>query len=124
MIIRMTVQDNDYEFFLVNFAKSLANGFTNNYFIDSSIENIRKTLSILNKPAGNDEAITEEDKNFIYLYINEAFSRYLKRSDLDHQIQQYLLLSFYIEIVDSFQEKWENSEYVYYFSNSNVAIVQ
>lgn len=121
MIIRMTVQDNDFVEFLASFAKNLKAKII---FDDNTLKTLEKTVEIFAK-SSHDLVVTDEDKSFICSQVNKAFSDYVNRviSD-DEQTKHYLISNFSVEIVDSFQEKWENGEYVYYFSNSNVVITQ
>lgn len=118
MIIRMTVLDNNYEFFLENFAKKKLE--TKILFGDD----VRKIIRIFAE-SSHGLVVTDEDKSFICSQVNKAFSNYVNRIiSINEQTKHYLISNFFVEIVDSFQEKCENGEYVYYFSNSNVVIAQ
>lgn len=112
MIIRMTVQDNDYQFELKDFARKLPSRLK----VNSDIKTYTK-LTILFSP-------NETDKLYILKRINRIWIEYINNLWDDEQIKHYLISNFFVEIVDSFQEKRENGEYVYYFSNSNVVIAQ
>lgn len=120
MIIRMTVLDNDFTDFLESFAKNLQVKIMCDY---SARRNVRKTVEIFSKSA-NGKILTDEDKSFIYSQVNKAFSDYANRVISDDKEKHYLISNFFVEIVDSFQEKWENDEYVYYFSKSCAVITQ
>lgn len=122
MIIKMTVHDNDFAEFLESFAKNLKAKMICN---DNSTRDDRcKTVDIFSKSA-NDEVLTDEDESFICSQVNEIFSKYLSQTYfLNEETKHYLISNFCVEIVDSFQEKWENGECVYYFSNSIAVIAQ
>lgn len=112
MIIRMTVQDNDYQFELKDFARKLLPKLKAN----SDIKAYTK-LTTLFSPNETDRLSILKKIKYIWIeYINNLWD--------DEQIKHYLISNFFIEIIDSFQEKWENNEYVYYFSNSNIVIAQ
>lgn len=120
MIIRMTVLDNDFTDFLESFTKNLQVKIMCDY---SARRNVRKTVEIFSKSA-NGKILTDEDKNFICSQVNKAFSDYVNRVISDDKEKHYLISNFFVEIVDSFQEKWENDEYVYYFSKSCAVVTQ
>lgn len=118
MIIRMTVQDNDYWFELKDFASRLSSRLIAN----SDMETYIKIITLFR--SNETERHTETDSSFVLKEINYIWSKYIDDLKYDEQIKHYLISNFFVEIINSFREKWENGEYVYYFSNSNVVITQ
>lgn len=120
MIIRMTIQDdNDYQKELKNFANDL---LIKLLLASSDRETHNKIFTVFN--SNETEEVTIADKFFTLKEINCLWSKYIDCLNYDEQTEHYLISNFFIEIIDSFQEKWENGQYVYYFSNSGAVIAQ
>ena len=114
MIIRLSVQDNDYTRPLKHFAATL---MTNIYAVDNC-HHINRLLQIMNP--NTDDPITEDDKEFLIELINQLFDEFFKKSEYF----DYLKKNFQCSIGYLFEDMWENGEAVYLFTVQRVVIVQ
>lgn len=133
MIIRLTLDDNDYTHLIECFSKDL---FDKLYFEDwelnkeytteelgTMLARQKEMQRILN--ANITENPTTEDKVLV------SAQTYLKWYDFidsiiefDEKKKEYLKENFLVIIQDNFKEEWENGEAVYYFTNSRTIITQ
>lgn len=132
MIIRMTVNDNDFGEILENFAKNLSSRITK---IPRNIENMEpdEQLARLRELKQLDRLLnpnvtanhTEEEKALICDKVREAFDEYVSSiKRLDAYTILYLSERFSAEIITSMEDKWENGEVVYWFQHSGKWISQ
>ena len=138
MIIRLTVNDNDYSYFLETFAEGLLSRINNlpaHISSDASIEDKlqahkdwERTFDIINPNTTTADNITEDDKQFMCSRVKKAFEFYLSKSfskDMDAEhTREYLYSNFECSVGYDFKDMWENGEAVYYFSTANVIICQ
>lgn len=144
MIIRMTVNDNDFRDVLESFCKSLfidlwtGNGYTissKGYSIEQEIERFHHTLDVqaLLNP-NNDHNLTKEEKELlcddIKVLWNNFVIEHLKQihtyfdEDAILSASDYLIRSFRVDIWFRFFDKFENGEVVYYFTTNQKFITQ
>lgn len=131
MIIKITVKDNNYtelieEFFTKFKRLSLAKFYKKKN--DNSEEFLRKYFGV----GQYDEKInnliyTEKSKikyiytrnsNLIAKYIKELFCSFVEDKELS-SIKKYLFSNLQVVILDTFDDKDENGECVYYFASNN-----
>lgn len=135
MIIKLTVNDNDFSELLENFAKSLTNrllGLVNTIPedapVDDKIQAHRdwdRTFKLLNPNVTTVTEQGDENEQFLCKQVIKCWTRFLRdRSDLDFEEKAYLLKDFDVSIHWIYMDKWENGEAVYYFTKSNVVINQ
>lgn len=138
MIIRMSVNDNDYSYSLERFAEGLLSRINNLPNIlppDATIEaklqahkDWERTFDIINPNTITADNITEEDKQFMCGRVRKAFEFYLSKSftkSMDaEEIREYLSSNFECSVGYDFKDMWENGEAVYYFSTANIVIRQ
>lgn len=130
MIIRLTVQDNDFGNLMNDFVKCLPDRITK---IPSCIESmdgktqfeiikqINKVDKLLNPNVT--EKHTEEEKVLLIEKTKEAFSDFIHYR-VDESTEEYLNRNFSVEIVNSMEDKWENGEVWYWFQHSGVFLNQ
>ncbi len=125
MIIRVTVNDNDYYFEMKAFMRSMWNFRENkNISVSERIEAHNRHFDIiaLINP-NNSKKLTEEDKNCIIKYLKEQFVKYAN-SNIEKDLRKYLIESLEIKILKTFTDKWENGEAFYWLQHSNTIINQ
>lgn len=133
MIIRMTVEDNDFTELLEDFANDLVNLFfqettyncSNDYnpeilhqLIETE-ETIRRTLW-----AESMKEVTEEGKTLLKARLHIMWGRYVDSGEQEDEIKDYLKRDFKVDISFKFEDKWENGEAVYYFTHAGKWISQ
>ena len=133
MIIRMTVEDNDFTEMLEDFANDLVELFFQetkyNYKNDynpeilhqliETEEMIRQTLW-----AESMKEVTEEGKTLLKARLHIMWGRYVDSGEQEDRIKDYLKRDFKVDISFNFEDKWENGEAVYYFTYAGKWISQ
>ena len=133
MIIRMTVEDNDYTEMLEKFADNLFERL----YIESSLvlnefytpevlhelieieETIRKTMW-----AESMDGITDEAKTLLKVKLHIIWGKYVDSIEKEDRIKAYLKRDFDCSFSFTFEDKWENGEVVYYFTTAKKWISQ
>lgn len=133
MIIRMTVEDNDYTELLEQFADNLFQKL----FIESVMalnkdcsaeilrtlieteESIRKTFF-----ADSMKDISDEDKILLKAKLHIIWGKYVDSMEKDERIKEYLKRDFNCSFSFTFEDKWENGEVVYFFTHPKKWISQ
>lgn len=121
MIIRATVQDNDYKEVLEKFfSKGLylmlcyvKNGLTDSEQDVTLYVRYSKLIDKYCKVIQDEKILTYEDSNDLVLMLKEAFYKYLDENNFE--AKDYLKENLDISIVDSVKDKWENGEVLYFF---------
>lgn len=132
MIIRMTVNDNDFGNFMVmdDFVKNLTL-YTfkvpediEQYDSETQIALIREVMHVdkLLNPNVTEEW-TKEDRVLIEKRVKDAFSLFLK-GKVKEDTRNYLANHFQVRVVDYVEDKWENGEMYYWFQHSGMYICQ
>lgn len=138
MIIRLTVNDNDYSTYLERFAEGLLSRLNNlpNILPDDTLvgdklkahKDWERTFDLINPNTTTADNITEEDKQFMCDRVRKAFEFYLSKSftkAIDaEETREYLALHFECSVGYDFKDMWENGEAVYYFTKANTTISQ
>ena len=133
MIIRMTVEDNDYTEMLEKFANNLferlyiESSLVLNEFYDSETlhklieteETIRKTMW-----AESMDDITDEAKTLLKAKLVIIWGKYVDSIEQEDRIKDYLKRDFTVSFSFNFEDKWENGEVVYYFTHADKWISQ
>ena len=133
MIVRLTVNDNDFQKELRNYLnqfdwyiRELAPEFEKE--ISSTCESLcnwrqrDKEVSRLFNP--NSEVIlTDKDKEFIVEQVKRTFGVYCD-SNLHQDVAVYLKEKLEVTILSSMTDKWENGEAFYWLQHSNTIINQ
>lgn len=128
MIIKMTVKDNDYSEILENFAKTILRFRFSEHLNSPDVDPKIQFLAIkrenkfeqLTNPVKRDK-LTDDEKKFVIEYIKDAFKVFA----VGNSSNSFLLLKqFNVIIKNSFIEKWENDECVYFLTRSNTIITQ
>lgn len=127
MIIRMTVNDNDFTDKIESYLNYFWNyiGETekiNKLDLNSDFFKLNKKINNILNP-NNDCILQKEDKLFLINQIKESFSWWCKKR-LQNDDSDYLIKSLDIKILNSFIDKWENGEVCYWFQHSNRTITQ
>ena len=132
MIIRLTVNDNDFSSIVMryfgDFWMRMLELHPDNCLSDkASYEELsswrhreNKIRSIMNP--NSDRELTDEEKEFLVEQVKRTFGQYIDRwynSDAE-----YLKKNLKVEVIESFTDKWENGEAFYWFQHSNKAINQ
>lgn len=127
MIIRVTVNDNDFYYSLMGFMKCMW-GFREDktLSVEERIEAHRKhfDISALVNP-NNDKKLTETEKASIIAYLKEQFEKYVNEHPyIKKDSKDYLIRNIEIKILKTFTDKWENGEAFYWFQHSNTIVNQ
>ena len=131
MIIKMTVNDNDFGNELESFARKLSSRITrlprNIEQMEAKeqlecIRSLRKIDRLMNPNVTENH--TEEEKELLIRKTKEAFSTYVKEVCKDESDADYLIRNFKVEIIETMTDKWENGEMFYWFQHSGVVINQ
>lgn len=133
MIIRLTVNDNDFQKELRNYLnqfdwyiRELAPEFEKEIsFTCESLRNWRqrdKEVSRLFNP-NSDVVLTDKDKEFIIAQVKRTFGVYCD-NNLHQDIATYLKEKLEVTVLNSMSDKWENGEAFYWFQHANKFINQ
>lgn len=128
MIIKITINDNDFYGLMMHFMKSMWNFHVDrNASVDEQLKAHyeHEHIMLLMNPNYSD-TITDADKEDIKNFLIRRFGRMLenwgyKKSEEDYV---YLIESLEISFQDMFEDKWENGESFYYFRQSRAIINQ
>lgn len=132
MIIRLTVNDNDFTDKIF--------GYFNDFWMrmlelhpdsciseSSSYEELRdwrhrenQIRTIMNP--NNDEELSSEEKDIIIRQIKRTFGQYVDKWCIEDA--EYLKKKLEVSIIDSATDKWENGEVFYWFQHANKVINQ
>ena len=138
MIIRITVNDNDFTEYLEQFASglnsrllNLVNLVSEDAPIDEKLNahiDWDKTFKLLNPNCTNYHNITENDKAFMKQQVNIAWSLFINKhitnEDAEDDGLKYFLDNFECTVGYDFKDMWENGEVVYYFTTNQKYITQ
>jgi len=117
MIVKLTVNDNDFSQLLEQFITYVFKG-------KMRCGDIEKDYNFITLGLRSDE---KENKKIILNYLKEVFPIYLKNylyDDVEHTTA-YLLSNFKVSIVNIFNDNLdENGECVYYFVHHNIFITK
>ena len=121
MIIRATVQDNDYKEVLEKFfSKGLylmlcyvKKGLTDSEQDTTLYVRYSKLIDKYCKVIQDEKILTYEDSNDLVLMLKDAFYKYIDENNFE--AKDYLKENLDISIVDSVKDKWENGEVLYFF---------
>jgi hypothetical protein len=138
MIIRLTVNDNDFSGHLEHFATNLYTKLS--MLTDKLIaatddkdlmiqehKNWQRTWDLLNPNITTEATITEEDKLWLAERVKLTCKLWFEQRVKDHFMEEDEALSvedLEVTIGYDFKDMWENGEAVYYFSTANVIICQ
>lgn len=130
MIIRLTVEDNDFGDLMNIFLKKFPSVITK---IPSNIENMetQNQLDTINEIEEIDKLLnpnitekhTNEEKMILIRRIVKTFSEFVYNYTDEHTAE-YLEKRFKVETVDFMEDKWENGEVWYWFQHSGVFLNQ
>ena len=132
MIIRVTFNDNDYQNLLESqFKYGLSTSFLtvkSQYISSESEEALKKykDISILQDnifhKLNSEKELNLEEKQQLINIIKEAYKIVIESQYKN--IKYYLLNSLTVDIINSFKDKWENGEVLYYFSSADKFIIE
>lgn len=125
MIIRVTVNDNDFYYEIMGFMRSMWNFRENKSLsVSEQIDAYERHFDIMDLiNPNNSKTLTEEDKNLIITYLTEQFVKYTN-SNIKKDTRKYLIESLEIKILKTFTDRWENGEAFYWFQHSNKIVNQ
>ena len=132
MIIRMTVDDNDFTELLEDFADNLREHFFQEtkslrddcspeafHALITTEETIRQTLW-----ADSTKEVTEEGKILLKARLHIMWGKYVDSGEQEDSTKDYLKKYFNCSFSFKFEDKWENGEAVYYFTTADKWISQ
>lgn len=119
MIIRITINDNDFTHRLENISRGLISKVGKNFLDKKDCDGYMKFDSLTN-PNITDK-FTKEQKKFIIDAVSNTIKTIAKKSETPDNAK-YIEDNLKISIVDSYKDKWENGEVLYYFSKQNVIL--
>ena len=133
MIIRMTVEDNDFTEMLESFADNLQEFFyleTKTALKDNYSPEIVRTLietedAIRNTMwATSMKEVTDESKTLLKARLHIMWGKYIDSIEKEEIVKEYLKRNFKCSFSFNFKDKWENDEAVYYFTHAKKWISQ
>lgn len=121
MIIRATVNDNDYKEVLEKFfSKGLylmlcyvKKGLTDSEQDMKLYVRYSTLIDKYYKMIQDEKIFNVNDANDLCFMLKDAFNKYLEEKDFE--AKEYLKENLDISIVDSVKDKWENGEVLYFF---------
>lgn len=133
MIIRMTVEDNDFTEMLENFAENLQeflyqetkSSLKDNYSLEifhtllETEDAIRNTMW-----ADSMKEVAEEGKTLLKARLHIMWGKYVDSTEKEDRTKEYLKRDFDCSFGFTFEDKWENGEAVYYFTHAQKWISQ
>lgn len=130
MIIRLTVNDNDFYNELNGFCKNLSLQISR---LPKDIESMEgaKQLELIRECQKVDrllnpnvtETHTEEEKELLIRKTKEAFTIYARKV-CEEDTADYLIKNLEVQIISTMEDKWENGEAFYWFQHSGVVLNQ
>ena len=133
MIIRVTVNDNDFYYVIMGFMKNMWRYWDTQKPVDEmNSDEIRKTCDEIHKHEdlmrlinpNCDKKLNEEEQNLIISYLKEKFKKYINGLDKEERTKEYLIKHLEIKIQKSFTDKWENGEAFYWLQHSGTIVNQ
>ena len=128
MIIKMTVNDNDFGRIMEEFGDNLSMNILkcpdNIEELDLSIQiSILKEIRLVDRLFNPNvtEDHTEEEIQLIKKRVKGSFALFIHKR-VSEDTERYLLDNFQVDVVKSMEDKWENGEMVYWFQHSGVCI--
>ena len=121
MIIKFTVNDNDFYDILMRFGKSLPVSLWV-YTEDTKIREINYIRNIINP--NSDIKLTDSNKRKLIERVREQFNKFINTAVKDVKTREYLSESFKVSIVNTLTDKWENGEMFYWLQHSNTLVNQ
>ncbi len=126
MIIRLSVNDNDFSGYLTQYMQKFSlymRELTVEFDYESEPEKLRDFMKrdryirkVLNP--NNIEPLSGEDIDFIIQQVHFTFGVFCdKRFDLD--VADYLKKQLSVSILSSIEDRWENGEAFYWFLHAN-----
>lgn len=133
MIIRVTVNDNDFYYIMLGFMKNLWSYKRNNKsYTEMTLEELEaeaesfiereKILQLVNP--NNDKKLTTEEKQTLIKYLHKRFAEYIESVDKKSDTKDYLKRHLEIKIQESFTDRWENGEAFYWLQHSRTIVNQ
>ena len=132
MIIRMTLNDNDFTQKIERFAKNLfdrlywakdVSFYDNDYSKWYQAYKAQEELQKLLNPNITD-SLTDEDKIAIKAKVFLEWWDFVDGLNFKEDTKKYLKKDFECSISYDFKDKWENGEVVYYFTTNQKYITQ
>lgn len=116
MIIKMTVNDNDFGKIMEEFGGNLSMNVLrypdNIEMLDSGIQiSVLKEISLIDRLLNPNvtEDHTEEEILFIKKRVKDSFALFIHKR-VSEDTERYLLDNFQVDVVKSMEDKWENGE--------------
>lgn len=133
MIIRVTVNDNDFYYVMMGFMRNMWNFKRSNKPIEEkTIEEVEaeieryteheKILQSINP--NNDKKLTTEEEQTLIKYLHKRFAEYIESVNKESGTKDYLKRNLEIKIQKSLTDRWENGEAFYWFQHSNSIVNQ
>jgi len=126
MIVRVTVNDNDFsgvlEAFMEQFYSNVVYFGIPQYLSEDEKNKLYKKSKELNHllNPNYDVEWTDENKQKVIDGVKEAFKYYVQNeSDED---REYLIENFEVEIMESLKDEWQNGENFYWFQHGDAVV--
>ena len=126
MIIRLSVEDNDFQELLEKYASKLFLNITEDgeeLTVDNAMHKydiMDKTNKILNPNCHH--KLTKEDEIFLEEQIRKSFAYFCEKRKPSSK--DYLVSKLTIKFLKSMTDKWENGEACYWFQHSGAVATQ
>ena len=127
MIIRLTVNNNDFQELLVNYLSHFwlyieVTDLTCDLITENVIEQVHLHNKINNMLNPNmNHKLTVDDKEFLIHQVKDSFAHWCKGHSSS---ADYLIEATKVTIQDSLTDQWENGEAAYWFQHSDNVVIQ
>lgn len=128
MVIKFTINNLDYDYFLKQFIKELFTYMSaSQKFISltkyTEMEAAYNRFSKLTS-AHNKEKLTQNEVDFILDYIKSRFIDYVEKHIYNETKQKLLIKNFNVKMQKAFVDRCENGESFYWLQHSGSIIIQ
>lgn len=131
MIIKLTVNDNDFYNIMYNFIIKMWHYTDTKYSKDLSPDELNQLIKEIDEHdaiirlinPNIDTKLSKENEDKVIEYIKKNFERYLDKH-ASKDTKEYLLKNLKISFQESFKDKWENGEAFYWCQHSGAVINQ
>lgn len=119
MIIRITINDNDFTERLANISGNLV-GKTLRYFEQKNdYKGWREFFNIINPNVT--EKPTKEQKEFVIDAVSKTLKDIVKIIERPDAVK-YIENNLKVSVVEIYRDRWENGEVLYYFTRPNIIL--
>ncbi len=126
MIIRVTVNDNDYYYILLHFMEKMWDFEKNpTEEVEAEVERLLEREKILQLISPNNtKKLTPREERMIIEYLHKRFEEYVNSRVKKSRTRELLKRDIKIGIQRTFVDEWENGEAFYWLQHSQKIVNQ